>query len=134
MCKEQLVFNIDKLTDWHKHIYKNPHATSIQHLLTSDFSTLLNDYPCNKQINTICHITISLVLAEISHTFLTDKTSAIAYTFLTDTEDISNCTILTDNDDDAATMIINTTDIHIPSKTKLIIDINLCFYSLLKHY
>ena len=73
ICKKQLVFNIDKLTDWHKHIYKNPNATSIQHLLTSDFSKLLNDYPCNKQINAICHITTSHILAEISHTFLTDK-------------------------------------------------------------
>merc|ERR1711954_34541 len=84
-CKEQLVFNINKLTEWHKHLYKNPHATSIQHLLTSDFSILLDDYPCNKQTNAICHITISIILAEISHTFLTDKTSAIAYAFLTDT-------------------------------------------------
>merc|ERR1711954_531762 len=58
-CKEQLVFNIDKLTEWHKHIYKNPHATSIQHHLTSDFSTLLEAYQCNKQTNAMCHITIS---------------------------------------------------------------------------
>ena len=84
-CNEQLVFNIDKLKQWHKHIYKNPYATSIQHLLTSDFSTLLNEYPCHKQLNAICHLTISLILAEISDTFLTDKTSTIAYTFLTDT-------------------------------------------------
>ena len=128
-CKEQLIFNIDKLTEWHKNIYKNPHATSIQHLLTSDFSTLLKDYPCNKQINAICHITISLILAEISHTFLTDKTSAIAYAFLNDTDNISNFTIVTDDNDDAAIKILNIRDINLPSKMKLFVDIKLCFYS-----
>merc|ERR1711954_60969 len=96
-CKEQIVFNIDKLANWHKHIFKNPHATSIQHLLTSDFSTLLNKYPCHKQLNAICHLTISLILAEISHTFLTDNTSTIAYALLTDLDKTSPLEIVTDN-------------------------------------
>merc|ERR1711954_249997 len=43
-CNEKLGFNLDKLKQWHKHIYKNPYASSIQHILTSDFSTLLSDF------------------------------------------------------------------------------------------
>ena len=128
-CNEQLVFNLDKLKQWHKHIYKNPYATSIQHLLTSDFSTLLSEYPCHKQLNAICHLTISLILAEISHTFLTDKTSTIAYAFLTEVDEHSPFQIDTDDNDDAAIKITTTIDIIIPSKTKLIADISLCFHS-----
>ena len=37
--------------------------------------------------------------------------------------------IVTDNNDDAAIKIVNITDINLPSKTKLIVDIKLCFYS-----
>merc|ERR1711954_124692 len=114
---------------WHKHIYKNPYATLIQHLLTSDFSTLLNEYPCNKQLNAICHLTISLILAEISHIFLTDITSVIAYAYLTNTNENPLFQIDIDNSDDAATKVKNTTEIIIPSKMKLVIDINLCLHS-----
>ena len=128
-CNEKLIFNLDKLKQWHEHIYKNPYATSIQHLLMSDFPTLLNEYPCNKQLNAICHLTISLILAEISHTFLTDKTSTIAYAYLTDTNETTPFEIVTDNNDDAATKLINSTEIIIPSKTKLVVKINLCFHS-----
>merc|ERR1711954_231487 len=106
-CNEKLIYNLDKLKQWQEHIYKNPYTTSIQHLLTSDFPTLLNEYPCNKQLNVICHLTISLILAEISHTFLTDKTSTIAYPYLTDTNETAPFEIVTDNNDDAATKVIN---------------------------
>ena len=128
-CKEKLVFSIKKITEWHKNIYKKPHATSIQHLLTSEFSTLLEDYPCSKQINAICHITISLLLAEISHMLYTDKTTAIAYSFMNNTDDTSNFIVFTVDDDDAAIKIVNIVDINLPSNTKLIVDIKLCFYS-----
>merc|ERR1712112_228772 len=72
---------------------------------------------------------ISLILAEISHTFLTDKTSTIAYAFLTEVDEPSPFQIDTDDIDDAAIKITTTIDIIMPSKTKLIADISLCFHS-----
>merc|ERR1712081_78976 len=128
-CKEKLAFNLDELRQWHTSNYDNPYTTPIRHLLTSDFPTLLHEYPCNKQLNAICHLTISLILAEISHTFLTDKTSVVAYAYLTNANEQPLFQIDIDNSDDAATKVKNTTEIIIPSRTKLVIDINLCLHS-----